>query len=156
WASSGNLYVGHLSIQDALARDLDQSMFGHRTSGSFTKFTWRLSRLQAISARHSLYISVGGQLANKNLDSSEKFALGGARAVRAFPSSELLVDDGILGTVEWRWAATEDLTPYLFYDAGRGKRFHSPLSSDTDNTQSMQGVGIGAVWSRPGNFSVNA
>lgn len=114
-----------------------------------------MSRLQSVLPRHTLYVSLGGQLTNGNLDASEKLALGGARAVRAFPSSELLVDEGVLGVVEWRWSATEDLTPYVFYDVGKGRMFHSPTSLDTNNTRSMQGFGIGAVWSRPGDFMVN-
>jgi hemolysin activation/secretion protein len=155
WASTGTLYRGRLDIQDGLTEQLDQGALGHDTQGDFTKLTFQFSRLQAILPRHTLYVSIGGQLSSRNLDASEKLALGGARANRAFPSSELLVDDGLLGTVEWRWAATEDLTPYLFYDAGRGRLSHSPLSLDGPNTKSMQGYGIGAVWSRPGNFSVN-
>ncbi|WP_345252078.1 ShlB/FhaC/HecB family hemolysin secretion/activation protein [Pigmentiphaga soli] len=155
WASTGTLYRGRLDIQDDLTRALDQGALGYHTEGGFTKLTWQFSRLQAIAARHTLYVSVGGQFASRNLDASEKLALGGARAVRAYPSSEMLMDDGVIGTIEWRWAATEDLTPYLFYDAGRGKLAHSPLPTDGDNTRSMQGYGVGAVWSRPGNFSVN-
>ncbi len=155
WASTGTLYHGKLSIDDALTRSLDQGALGYKTEGSFTKLSWQFSRLQAITPRHTLYLALGGQLASRNLDASEKLALGGARAVRAFPSSELLVDDGVLGIVEWRWAATEDLTPYLFYDIGSGKMAHSPLPTDADNRRSMQGFGLGAVWSKPGDFSVN-
>jgi filamentous hemagglutinin family protein len=76
--------------------------------------------------RHSLYLSLGGQWASKNLDGSEKLALGGARAVRAYPSGELLVDQGLIGTVEWRWSLNEELTPFLFYDAAHGKIVRNP------------------------------
>ncbi|RZS85927.1 ShlB/FhaC/HecB family hemolysin secretion/activation protein [Pigmentiphaga kullae] len=155
WASTGTLYHGRLDIKDDLTRAMDQGPAGHRTDGGFTKLTWQVSRLQSVLPRHSLYVSLGGQLTNGNLDASEKLALGGARAVRAFPSSELLVDEGVLGVVEWRWSATEDLTPYVFYDVGKGRMFHTPTSLDTNNTRSMQGFGIGAVWSRPGDFMVN-
>lgn len=155
WASTGTLYQGDLKIKDDLSRSLDQSAVGHGTEGSFTKFTWQFSRLQSVLPRHTLYVSLGGQLTNKNLDASEKLALGGARAVRSFPSGEALVDQGVLSVVEWRWAATEDLTPYVFYDAGRGKLFHKPTAFDGPNTRSMQGVGVGTVWSKPGNFSLN-
>jgi len=155
WASTGTLYHGRLDIEDDLTRALDQGPAGHQTNGGFTKLTWQVSRLQSVLPRHTLYVSLGGQFASGNLDASEKLALGGARAVRAFPSGELLVDEGVLGVVEWRWAATEYLTPYVFYDVGKGRMFHSPTSLDTNNTRSMQGFGIGAVWSRPGDFMVN-
>jgi len=156
WASNGTLYRGRLKIKDDLTRSLDQGPLGHHTEGGFTKLTWQFSRLQSVLPRHTLYVSLGGQFASRNLDASEKLALGGARAVRAFPSSELLVDDGVLGVIEWRWSATEDLTPYVFYDVGKGRMFHSPTDADVRNTRSMQGFGVGIAWSRPGDFSVNA
>jgi len=156
WASSGTLYHGNLSIRDALSREFDQGSSGHRTEGSFTKLSFQLSRLQSIVPRHSLYLSVGGQWASKNLDASEKLALGGARAVRAYPSGELLVDQGVIGTVEWRWSYDEELTPFLFYDAARGKIVRNPTPFDGTNTHSLRGYGVGLSWSRPGNFSINA
>lgn len=156
WASSGTLYHGDLSIRDALSREFDQGSSGHRTEGSFTKLSFQLSRLQSIMPRHSLYLSVGGQWASKNLDASEKLALGGARAVRAYPSGELLVDQGAIGTVEWRWSYDEELTPFLFYDAARGKIVRNPTPFDGTNTHSLRGYGVGLSWSRPGNFSINA
>ncbi|MET3495122.1 ShlB/FhaC/HecB family hemolysin secretion/activation protein [Variovorax boronicumulans] len=156
WASTGTLYHGNLSIRDALSREFDESSSGHRTEGSFTKLSFQLSRLQSIVPRHSLYLSVGGQLASKNLDASEKLALGGARAVRAYPSGELLVDQGVIGTAEWRWSYNEELTPYLFYDAARGKIVRDPTPFDGPNNHSLRGYGVGLSWSRPGNFSINA
>ncbi|SCX73482.1 ShlB/FhaC/HecB family hemolysin secretion/activation protein [Variovorax sp. EL159] len=156
WASSGTLYHGNLSIKDGESREFDQSITGHHTAGGFTKLSFQLSRLQAIVPRHSLYLSLGGQWASKNLDASEKLALGGARAVRAYPSGELLVDQGLIGTVEWRWSVNDELTPFLFYDAARGKIVRNPTPFDGVNSHSLRGYGIGLSWSRPGNFSINA
>jgi len=154
WSGNGTLYYGSLKLKDEAARDLDGGPDGLHTAGGFLKFSWQLSRLQAVLPRHSLYVSLGGQVSNKNLDSSEKLSLGGARAVRGYPSSELLVDDGILGTVEWRWSATETLTPYLFYDIGRGRIWHSPVSK-ADNMRTLSTAGLGLSWSQPGDFLVN-
>ncbi|WP_256328971.1 ShlB/FhaC/HecB family hemolysin secretion/activation protein [Variovorax sp. YR634] len=156
WASSGTLYHGSLSIRDPESRDFDRSITGHNTEGGFTKLSFQLSRLQAIVPRHSLYLSLGGQWASKNLDASEKLALGGARAVRAYPSGELLVDQGVIGTVEWRWSLNEELTPFLFYDAAHGKIVRNPTPYDGINSHSLRGYGVGLSWSRPGNFSINA
>jgi hemolysin activation/secretion protein len=156
WASSGTLYHGDLSIRDAQSREFDQGTAGHHTEGGFTKLSFQLSRLQSIIPRHSLYLSVGGQWASKNLDASEKLALGGARAVRAYPSGELLVDQGMIGTVEWRWSYNEEITPFLFYDAARGRIVRNPTPFDGANSHSLRGYGIGLSWSRPGNFSINA
>ncbi|EJL78705.1 hemolysin activation/secretion protein [Variovorax sp. CF313] len=156
WASSGTLYHGRLSIDDPATREADQALGGRRTEGGFSKLSFQLSRLQAIVPRHSLYLSVGGQWASRNLDPSEKLALGGARAVRAYPSGEVLVDQGVIGTVEWRWSFNEELTPFLFYDAAHGKLSRSPTPFDGSNSRSVRGYGVGVSWSRPGNFSINA
>jgi len=157
WASSGTLYHGDLSIRDEQSRAFDQSIAGHHTEGGYTKLSFQLSRLQAIVPNHSLYVSVGGQWASKNLDASEKLSLGGARAVRAYPSGELLVDEGAIGTVEWRWSVNSELTPFVFYDAARGKIVRDPSPFDTGaNRHSLRGFGIGVSWARPGNFAINA
>ncbi len=156
WASSGTLYHGSLSIRDPQSLADDQAFGGRRTEGGFSKASFQLSRLQAIVPRHSLYLSIGGQWASKNLDASEKLALGGARAVRAYPSGELLADQGLIGTVEWRWSVNEELTPFVFYDAARGKLARRPSPFDGENARSLRGYGVGVSWSRPGNFSINA
>jgi hemolysin activation/secretion protein len=156
WASSGTLYHGKLDIRDPLTLAFDQGVGGHRTEGSFTKLSFLISRLQSVIPRHSLFLSLGGQWASKNLDPSEKLALGGARAVRAYPSGELLADQGWIGTVEWRWSYNEALTPFVFYDAARGKLAHDPTPFDGVNRLSLRGYGVGLSWSRPGNFAINA
>jgi len=156
WASSGALYHGNLSINSPAVEAFDQSPDGFHTQGSFDKLTMRFSRLQAIIPRHSLYVSLGAQLSNKNLDASQKLSLGGPQAVRAYPSGELLVDSGVIGTVEWRWSFNEELTPYLLYDAARGNIQHDPIAANTNNTQSLRGLGFGISWARPNNFSINA
>lgn len=156
WASSGTLYHGSLSIRDGQSLQLDQGETGRRTEGGFNKLTFQLSRLQAVVPNHSLYVSLGGQWASKNLDPSEKLALGGARAVRAYSSSEALVDEGLIGVVEWRWSFNNEFTPFVFYDAARGKHARRPTLYDTDNSISLRGYGVGLSWSRPGNFSINA
>jgi hemolysin activation/secretion protein len=155
-ASSGNLYHGDLSLRDAASQVADAADLGGHTEGAFTKLTAQISRLQAIVPRNSLYLSLGGQWASKNLDSSEKLALGGARAVRAYPSGELLVDQGVIGTAEWRWSLNSEVTPFLFYDAARGKIVRDPTLLDSANWHNMRGAGFGIAWSRPGNFSINA
>ena len=156
WASSGTFYRGSLNLRDGDLLRYDQSAVGRKTEGSFSKLTLQVSRLQAIAPQHALYLSVGGQRASKNLDASEKLSLGGARSVRAYSSAEALVDQGLIGTVEWRWSFTPELTPFLFYDAARGHYARQPTAFDTDNQISLRGYGVGLSWSRPSNFSINA
>ena len=156
FASAGTLYSGRLRLRDADARAADQAAGGLRTHGDFTKLQMQFSRLQAVAAGHSLYYAFAGQWADRNLDPSEKLALGGARAVRAYPSGEALVDQGWIQTLEWRWSASETLTPYLFFDAAHGRVHKRPPAGSGDNGISLRGGGVGLHWGKPGDFSLNA
>lgn len=157
WASAGTLYRGDLAIRDADLRAFDQAQGGRRTEGGFTKLTFQVSRLQAVLPGHSLYVALGGQTASKNLDASEKLALGGARAVRGYASGEVLVDQGWIGTIEWRWSATSELTPFVFYDTARGRLVKNGSPFDQgDLSRSLRGAGLGLSWARPGDFAINA
>lgn len=157
WSSAGTFYRGRLSIQQADVLASDQGFGGHRTAGGFSKLTAQVARLQALMPGHTLYASLGGQWASKNLDASEKLALGGARAVRAYPSGEVLVDQGWVGTLEWRWSLNDEFTPFVFYDAARGRPLKQPGWFDTGpQSRSLRGAGIGLNWVRSGNFAINA
>jgi hemolysin activation/secretion protein len=157
WASSGALYHGRLDIRDSLGAQADSpAQGGLGTEGGFDKLTFQASRLQRIVDNHSLYFALAGQWASKNLDASEKIALGGARAVRAYSSAEALADQGLIGTVEWRWSVNDQWTPFVFYDAARGQSSKNPLLGVTGNTQTLRGAGIGVQWARSGDLSINS
>ncbi|MCL2346095.1 MAG: ShlB/FhaC/HecB family hemolysin secretion/activation protein [Desulfobulbus sp.] len=155
-ATSGIWYHGRLDIRDDFSKNADQGPTGRNTQGEFDKYTLQASRLQRIVDRHSLYLSLGGQWSGGNLDASEKLSLGGARGVRAYSSGEALVDEGVIGTAEWRWTIDSALTPFLFYDAGWGRLSKDPLPGESGNRQTLRGAGLGLEWVQAGNFSINA
>ncbi|MCD8565793.1 MAG: hypothetical protein LRY53_09230 [Burkholderiaceae bacterium] len=66
----------------------------------------------------SLWLSFSGQWASQNLDSSQKFSLGGPQGVRAYPVYEGTGDQGWLGTVEARWDFYQGAQASVFYDIG--------------------------------------
>lgn len=76
-----------------------------KTQGNYHRVSGNLARLQALSKNFSLFTHIYGQWANKNLDSSEDFALGGPYGVRGWPVGEGRGDMGVLGTVELRYDA---------------------------------------------------
>jgi hemolysin activation/secretion protein len=90
-----------------------------QTAGNFSKVKYAMARDQEIGRGFSLYASLNGQTANKNLDSSEKFYLGGMYGVRAYPTSEAGGAEGQLANLELRsrWGTSSTLTG--FYDYGR-------------------------------------
>ena len=154
-SANGLLYSGNLDIRDALSESFDKPPFGYDTEGGFTKFSMQLARLQYIAPKFSLFVGTGMQRSSKNLDPYEKLSLGGPKAVRAYATGEVLVDDGWLGTVELRYAATPEATVFAFYDAAHGDFFHDPRPVDIITDRSLRGYGLGFNWSKPGKVTVN-
>ena len=150
-------YFGQLKLKNDATRQLDQDpTTGHQTEGNFAKFSLTGSRLQSLFGRHNLFVSLVGQFANHNLDPSEKLALGGDRAVRAYPSGEVLVDTGWIGSVEWRYSATDDLVLALFHDAGQGEQARDANPNDLRNRRTLRGTGVGLTWSAPYAITLRA
>ena len=117
-----------------------------RSHGTFHKLTLDVARLQALPAGFSFYGRFSGQMASKNLDSSEGFSLGGPQGVRAYPVGEASGDEGWLGQVEVRYDLSP-FTPYAFFDAGgvwtNAKPWQVGGQAGTDNTRSLSGGGLG-------------
>ena len=95
-----------------------------KTEGSYTRFNLGLARLQRLFDRVSINASYSGQFSLNNLDSSEKFNLGGPGGVRAYPVGEASGDEGNLFNVDLRFdlplpAALGSLQLSGFYDAGQ-------------------------------------
>lgn len=112
--------------------------------GGFSKFNLDLMRLQALPANWTLFLRFSGQLASKNLDSSEKMFLGGPTSVRAYPLGESSGDEGWLAQVELRYRMGE-FSPYVFYDHGRVKvdaRPHQVMLPSPDQERAGAGVGL--------------
>lgn len=134
---------GSANLDDTLA-STDQNTA--HTSGSFNKFNLDLARIQSLAEHVDLYGRVSAQWTGKNLDSSEKFGLGGINGVRAYPSGEGFGDDGWLAQVELRYASGP-YTPFVFYDTGRVKINHTPWT-EGDNHRSVAGGGAGLRYTR--------
>lgn len=130
---------GDLSIDSAAARAQDQA--GPRANGGYHKLEVAASRLQALTPHTSLAASLNAQWAGKNLDSSEKFALGGMYGVRAYPQGEAVGDNGWLVNLELRQDFTAGLQGALFYDHGHVKHNKDAFASGS-NSQSLKGSGL--------------
>lgn len=81
--------------------EVDQA--GLRTQGKFHRLNLSVARLEKPPGDFSLFARFYGQWANRNLDSSEDFALGGPYGVRGYPVGEARGDMGVLGTLELRY-----------------------------------------------------
>ncbi|HEX6734980.1 MAG TPA: ShlB/FhaC/HecB family hemolysin secretion/activation protein [Azonexus sp.] len=140
---------GHLEIDTPAARILDDA--GPQSAGGYAKWQASLSRLQAIGATTRLYAGLQGQWAGKNLDSSEKFTLGGAYGVRAYPQGEGVGDEGALVTLELRQDLGSGLEAKGFYDWG-SVRINKNDFSTAANSLTLAGYGLGLGWRRGGFF----
>lgn len=119
-----------------------------RAAGSYGKWRYALSRQQVITSELSFYGLLTGQVAGKNLDSSEKFFLGGASGVRAYPASEGGGSEGQMLNLELRWRLPKGFNLTAFHDWGevRVNRDNNFIGAPTLNDFSLKGAGLVLGW----------
>lgn len=124
----------------------------------YRKYDLSLSRLQNITPDLSFFASGSAQTANSNLDSSEKFYLGGINGVRAYPSSEAGGSQGNLFTLELRNRVTPSITLTGFYDQGQvSVNQNNSISSPANpNSYSLKGFGFSLAWQVSQGIDVKA
>lgn len=150
---------GTVTIDDATTLTNDQSAFGLRTNGGYTRISMSMARTQTIYKALSLYAGANGQWADKNLDSAEQFSLGGPSAVRAWQPGESSGDRGFVSTAEVRYLIDKlgvipgGLQLVGFADYGHVVLHSNPLVGSSDNTRNLTGAGFGVSWFDSGNFS---
>ena len=138
---------GRLALDDALSTIDNNS--GNHSQGRFNKLNLELFRMQSLAGNFSLYGHLSAQWTDKNLDSSEGFGLGGAGAVRAYPSGEGSGDTGWLTQLELRYAAGA-YSPYVFFDQGSVKTDAKPTPITVNNQRDLSGAGVGLRYQQAG------
>lgn len=135
----------------ANTQNFQQDQQGPQTQGVYNKLNLSLSRLQRLSTTQSLWLSLQRQMANRNLDSSEKFTLGGSQGVRAYPSAEGTGDHGWLFTMESRQVVSPQWQWVAFIDYGQIRVNHENYVgyNGPDNVD-LKGAGLSASYSVPG------
>ena len=159
---SASLTMGDVDLRDQAFKAEDDRLY--QTSGSFTKFNYSLSRLQNISGAFSSKISIDGQWANKNLDSSEKYFLGGPNNLGGYPVGTVSGDDAAVFYADLRydffdmpWGGNLQLSAYYTYgwtkiykdtDALK-KAYPTSKQYAEDNEVKLQSIGVGLsqTWS---------
>ena len=124
-----------------------------RTRGHFDKWIWRVERTQSLGgvSNWGLYLGANGQIGSKNLDSSEKFLLGGPSGVRGYPVGEASGDSGWLASAELRHdiplTAGLSAQALVFVDRGHVRQHIDPWAGSvmpwTGNQYSLSSAGIG-------------
>lgn len=161
--------VGNVDYRNDVARLMGFSEEAG-TAGEFARLNYQVNHDQQLSGPFSLYASLNGQMANHNLDTSQKFLLGGPSAVRAYDIGDGSVDNGNVLTAELRshWAVpvqrwlgvNPGLTVAAFYDQGWGQQYGDNRNQATTgdltdhNRVSLAGAGLYATVSDAGNYAL--
>ena len=159
---SAALTVGDLTIDNKEHSENDA--LTSKTAGNFTKLNVSLSRLQNLVGDLSTKISLEGQWASQNLDSSEKYFLGGPYSVSGYPVGQVAGDNAAMFYADLRydfynmpWGGDFQLS--TFYTYGWTEIFKDPSAWQAlfpngdqyaeDNEVSLQTVGLGfsQTWS---------
>ncbi|ELO3049578.1 ShlB/FhaC/HecB family hemolysin secretion/activation protein [Salmonella enterica] len=155
--------TGNMDYRNVVANFFNNS----ENDGKFSRLNWLVSHDQQVWGPFSFYASLNGQTASRNLDSSQKFLMGGPGAVRAYDVGDGSVDTGNVMTAEvrsdWaipvtRWLGNDPkLTLATFYDYGHGKQFKNDDGgrlAGKDNSFSLAGAGLYATVADANNYAL--
>jgi hemolysin activation/secretion protein len=132
--------------------------FGARTAGSYVKWDYSISRLQQLNPTNAVYVGYSGQHANRNLDTSEQFYLGGSSTVRGYDVGLVSGAEGNLATIEFRHDFTVAMLPgpwqaSAFVDSGRVLAYKDPFLLGP-NSARLSSVGVGLHWTAPHDWVI--
>jgi hemolysin activation/secretion protein len=152
--------TGNIDIETPAARIIDAATA--KSNGHFDKLGFRAMRLQRVTDSISFSAAINGQIASKNLDSSEKMELGGMYGVRAYPEGEAYADEGYVLNLEARYLLpkySESMPGQMhligFVDAGSVTTHKNPWAAGP-NTRTLSGAGVGISWAEANNFLARA
>jgi len=154
-ATTANLTLvqGHLNLDASPTRSADA--LSTQTAGDYRKLRFSVARQQALGTNVTLSLQATGQWTDQNLDSSEKFSLGGSAGVRAYPGGEALGAMGRMANAELRWRLSDALGLSAFYDAGsitvNPRNDYSGASAL--NSYGLDGAGLAMVWQSDGGLT---
>lgn len=117
-----------------------------KTEGTYKKLSYGFTRQQYIGEQFLLSAQFSGQWANKNLDASEKFYIGGPASVRAYPSSEAGGATGQLLVLDYKYLMDSTKSIGVFYDYGWVKANVTTWDSSV-NKIILKDVGLAGQWS---------
>lgn len=137
--------TGDTDQRNAAALVVDQA--ARQTQGGFTKLAWNAGLLRPFDANWTFTGTARGQRPSKNLDSSERFSLGGPSGVRAYPASEGTGDAGWLVNLALVRRVGEQLRLGAFVDSGHITVNHTlPAGTTTPNRYSLAAAGLSLDW----------
>jgi hemolysin activation/secretion protein len=145
-SASAQIVKGNIDLSGSTPEHQLNDASTTQTHGDYNKLRLALTHKQDIDPQNTLVLGAQTQWANKNLDGSERFYLGGMQGVRAYPTNEAGGSLGNLLSLEWqrhfnlkqqRWTAAG------FYDTGRVtvNKNNSFTNAATPNNYGISGAG---------------
>jgi len=151
-AASIDLDIGYADYGDSPS-SFQTSKIEQDTQGRFNRLRWSINNTQFFTETISSVLKFNGQLSDSNLDSSQKFYLGGASGVRAYPTSEGSGSEGYLFSAELHKELTASFTATGFYDYGFARQYIDNTNNATGavnatgkNSFNMKGYGTSIEW----------
>ena len=146
--ANASVTLGDLDLS-SLPSSQEQDSLTSKTGGHFSKLElgggW--SALFGPDSKLDSRLEIRGQLANKNLDGSEKFTLGGPLGVSSYGPSEGQGDEGYVGNAEIGYRPSDKWRIFTFYDIGRIRQNKHPWSVQTTPLiYTLQGAGVGFTY----------
>jgi hemolysin activation/secretion protein len=140
-----NLTFGRLKINDGPQETSDNA--GPRTKGSFEKLAFNISRNQSLPDLFNTnwLVSVDGQTANKNLNSSEQMSLGGPYAVRAYPTGQGSGSQGVIIKTELQYPYNKEFSFGPFVDVGFIKQYINTYTNWEGQTRAKNDYSLAAT-----------
>jgi hemolysin activation/secretion protein len=140
-----NLTFGRLKINDATQDTSDST--AARTKGSFEKLAFNISRNQSLPELFNTnwLVSVDGQTANKNLNSSEQLSLGGPYGVRAYPTGQGSGSQGAIIKTELQYPYNKEFTFGPFVDVGFIKQYINTYTDWQGQTRAKNDYSLAAT-----------
>ena len=139
------------------SEELDADNGGLRTNGLFYKANFSLNYSSVFAETWQAGLNLRGQFANKNLDSSQEFSLGGAQAIRSFPTSEASGDEGAVLKLEIKKNYPNIGIVSFFVEKGWIRRNKTPIVGNADgpNVYQINGLGVELNKTISSNWSLN-
>jgi hypothetical protein len=136
---------GNLSISNLSQASQDYS--GPVTTGNYQKLSLTISRNQELSwlTDTNWLVSFYGQIANKNLNSSEQIFMGGPYALRAYPIAQGGGSQGMIITTELQHRIDQNWQVGTFVDVGFVQQYVTPYQDWQGLTHANNNYQLGDV-----------
>ncbi len=149
---------GDLIMDGSVTMQKSPDRAGPQTEGVFSKLRLNGTWQQPITSQTSAFVSYTAQVADKNLDSSEKMQLGGINGVRAYPTGEGSGSEGQLLQLELRHTLDNGISLTGFYDWGMIWQYHDTQfpAAPKHNDLIYKGLGASIAYTTSSGLTVRA